>query len=74
MLSWVCRAVPSNIAFQALRNSACIRAGIIRNMAFSIEERGSLNDFDYRVYFSEFTCMIMKLLAAELHVLTIREW
>ena len=39
--------------FASRRLLAC-RPGIIRTMSYSVEERGSLYNFDYRAYFSEY--------------------
>ena len=55
MLRWLPRAVARRVRSEAFRKFAFVRSGISRSMAFSIEERGSPNDFDYRIFFSEFT-------------------
>ena len=55
MLAWLPRAV-TRFRSEASGKVAFVRAGISsrRGMAFSVEERGSQNEFDYRIFFSKF--------------------
>jgi glycerophosphoryl diester phosphodiesterase len=48
---WLLRVAARRVRFESLRK---LSAGVTRAMAFSTEERGSPNDFDYKIYFSKF--------------------
>ena len=50
-LMWLLRATAARrVSFESLRK---LRSCVTRVMAFSTEERGSPNDFDYKIYFSK---------------------
>ena len=52
---WLLRVAARRVRFESLKK---LRAGATRAMAFSTEERGSPNDFDYKIYFSEFANLL----------------
>ena len=52
---WLLRVAARRVRFESLRK---LRAVATRAMAFSTEERGSPNDFDYKIYFSKFVNLL----------------
>ena len=52
---WLLRVAAKRVRFESLKK---LRASATRAMAFSTEERGSPNDFDYKIYFSEFANLL----------------